>query len=144
MHTNLEGTTNNNIPIACSKHCFFFTTWLAAEVNWTYYQIFDGGSHWSRRNNRRFQTGWNSGIQQSTQISEISYKQINIPITIELHMKEGFPSLAHASKSKYFWSPLINVITLKTPLRCTCSSVIMCYGTLVVAEWRMIKILRRF
>jgi len=110
MHTNLEGTTNNNIPIACSKHCFFFTTWLAAEVNWTNYQIFDGGSHWSRRNNRRFQTGWNSGIQQSTQISEISYKQIDILITVKLQncmlIKVGFHGLAQASKLKCFCSLL--------------------------------------
>jgi len=43
-------------------------------------------------------------------------------------IKGGFHGSAHVSKSKYFSSLLISVITLTTPLRC--SSVITCYSFL--------------
>lgn len=51
----------------------------------------------------------------------------------------GFHGSAYVSKSKYFSSLLINVIALKTPLRASSVQV-----QLVVEEWRMTKLLRRF
>lgn len=42
-----------NLPIVCSKHSFYSTAGLTAEVKWTHYQVSDGCSHWSRRYSRR-------------------------------------------------------------------------------------------
>ena len=75
-----------SVPITCSKHCFFSFAGLAAEVKWTQYQVSDSCSHWSRRNNRRLKAGWNSGIQQSTQIFEISLQKEKLTFRRELQI----------------------------------------------------------